>query len=108
MDTLHKGDNNGIIIIIIIINTKVYNYQEWPILCVLGPSVHKLLANKEPRTIKESDGKLWDNRHPKEDNTHLKKRCLGRYPRAKMLGQEYIGHWHNSKFLHSSDTQNTR
>ena len=50
---------------------------------------HKVLANKGPKTIKGSDAKLWDNRRPKEDNTHLKKRCPGRYTRAEMLGQKY-------------------
>jgi len=60
-------------------------------LYVLGSSVHKVLANKGPKTIKESDAKLWDNRRPKGENTHLKKRCSGCYPCATMLGQKYTG-----------------
>jgi hypothetical protein len=31
----------------------------------MGSKVSKALANKGPRTIKESDEKLWNYRHPK-------------------------------------------
>jgi hypothetical protein len=61
------------------------------ILFVIGSSVQKVLADKGPRTVKESDENLWNNRHPKGDNTSLKKRSLGRYPCAILLGQKYVG-----------------
>jgi hypothetical protein len=57
----------------------------------MGSSVQKVLADKGPSKVKESDENLWNNGHPKGVNTSLKKRSLGRYPCAKLLGQKYVG-----------------